>query len=81
MRSIELDIYFTDGEAYQLEKLGVAISLEMNSLRKVTFYQISSISPYFIEGKSLCCIASNGMEYISSLTYEKVKERINNEFI
>lgn len=76
---IELDIFFNTSETSTLNDLGVEFSLNQSETRKVTFYNINGIAPYFDKDDTeYCAILSNGSEFIANETYTVIKNKIKN---
>ena len=76
MKEIELPIFHYTEKTDTLKKLGLDYKLSDCEIRYMTFYNINAVSPYLDEDKEYCSIHSNGSEFICSLSYLKVKEKM-----
>lgn len=75
---IELDILWLDGEQVKLQEMGITTTGDPD-LKPVTFYQIDNISDYTHDGRPSCVVTSSGIEYVTDLSYECVKELIESQ--
>jgi len=73
MKSIELEISWMEGSAMQLSDLGIDITEDMATTKKVTFYHIDCIFPSDRFGKECTVICIGDQEYLTFKTYEEVK--------
>lgn len=75
---IELKVLFLNSEEAKLEDLGVH-KFDYDESRKVvvTFYNIDNISPDF-EDENYSIITSGGIQYVSEIRYNDLKELIKN---
>ena len=77
---IELEIYYLDEQAIQLQELGIATSHEDITTKKVTFFAIANISPYTVDGQECTAIQSGGQAYICVLPYEDLRTILHNHY-
>jgi hypothetical protein len=74
----ELDIYITNNEIRQKQKLELDFDYSECDIQKATFYNIVAIYPCTdggkIHGTYVCC---NGQEIVTPMEYEKLKALIN----
>jgi len=74
---IELEIFFNTEETSTLKDLDIEYSLEAAEIRKVTFYNINGIAPYFDKDNTeYCSILSNGSEFMCNMKYPELKKLI-----
>lgn len=73
MKGIEFDVLWWDDNQTQLNDLGVRPDIKDADRRKVTFYTIDSISPYFEGDYEYTTIMCSGVEYILPHAYNFVK--------
>ena len=75
---IELDIYVTNEDIRQKQKLELDFDYSECDIKKSTFYNIAAIYPCTDGGKILgtyvCC---NGQEIVTPIRYEELKSLIN----
>lgn len=79
-KGIELEIFFADDQFSTFDKVGMEYKLIDCPSRKVTYYNISAISPYLDgadENKQYCRIHCNDTDFICVNTYYQVKAIIN----
>ncbi len=73
---LELKVLYINEEESKLEDLGVH-KFEYDESRKITmtFYNIDNISPDFEDG-NYSVITSGGVQYVSEIKYQDLKELI-----
>jgi len=73
---IELKVLYINSEEQKLEELGVH-EFQYDESRKITmtFYRIDNISPDF-ENENYSIITSGGVQYVSEIQYNELKELI-----
>lgn len=75
--NITLDIFFHTEETSNMEDAGLDYDIEDCEIRQITFYQISHIKPRKEGKKWFTAICANATEYVSPITYDKVKAEID----
>lgn len=74
---ITLDIFHHNDQTTTLKDVGIDYSLTECDLRPVTFYTINAISTYEENGRKHASIHTNGREFIASISYEELWEKLN----
>jgi hypothetical protein len=75
--NITLDIFHHSTKTTQFKDLEIDYKLTDCELRPVTFYTIDAISQHEEDGKTYGTIHCNGREFIASLSYGELWEKLN----
>jgi len=72
----ELQIYWKNDQACQLEELGISVTIE--ETQPIMFYSVDIVSKGTIEGsdKEIGYIGVGGEEYATTLSYEELNELV-----
>jgi len=74
---ITIDIFHHSTNTTQLDSVGIDYKLTDCDLRPVTFYNIEAISSHIEDGTNYGSIHCNGREFIASISYPELWEKIN----
>lgn len=79
MKPIELDTFFHNEDTSKLEEMGMDYDVDDCDIRKMTFYDIKTIAPYFgnNDDKNYCTVGANGSPFICKITYSQLKALLN----
>ena len=80
MIELELDILWNTEQSKDLHKLGIDVSPDMLTTKKVTFYYISAIEENdAFENYNFTTIYTESDFFISTLPYKKIKKLISEQ--
>jgi len=75
-KPIEIEIYWKNDQACQLEDLGISVTIE--DTQPITFYSVDIVSKGTLEGsdKEIGYIGVGGEEYATTLSYEELNKLV-----
>jgi hypothetical protein len=79
MKELEIDILYDTDETKMLEDIGLPVDVDSFDRRKVTFYKISAIIPYYTDNK-MTKILSDGEVFVVPMGYQELKLLIRQTF-
>lgn len=74
-KPITLPVYWNTPEYLEKQNLGIEVE-DWQTTQLITFYSINNISVYLRGEDYLCCIGSNGMDFLTTRTVDVIEKLI-----